>query len=344
MRKYPSIEQFSNVVKNARIFSNKYGIPLKKTKFYGSVKLHGTNSGIAIFNDDNVEFQSRERVLSYESDNAGFCNWGLQNLTTIKDIGNRIKTDNQNTSAVYLYGEWCCGSIQAGVALNQIPDKKLALFEIVLVDSDGNETIMTDLTEFGWITDLLPNVVCIDLVVPPIELEIDFNEPHLVQNYLLEKTLEVEQECPFGKYFGVSGIGEGLVWKAKTESGVLRFKTKGEKHSSSKVKTVRELTAAEIASKESAKEFVEYALSENRLKQGIDKLVEMGLEVDIKSTGDYLKWIGSDILKEEINVLIESKIERKDVMPLINFQARQWFREYLNNEVLVNQRGTQNDE
>lgn len=328
MRKYPSIEQFNTVVKNARDYSKKYSVPLRKLTFFGTVKLHGTNAGIAILGD-TVEFQSRERVLSYESDNAGFCAWGLQNLTSIQEIGQRIKTKYPNTTDLYLYGEWCCGSIQAGVALNQIPDKKLALFEIVLVDTDGNETTLIDLSEFGWITDLMHNVVCVDIVVPPVELEIDFNEPHSVQNYLLEKTLEIEQECPFGKYFGVSGVGEGLVWKAKTDNGILRFKTKGEKHSSSKVKTVRELTAAEIASKESAKEFVDYALSENRLKQGIDKLVEMGLEVDIKSTGAYLKWIGADVLKEELNVLIESKIERKDVMPLVNMRARQWFMEYL---------------
>lgn len=331
MRKYASIEQFSNVVKNMRQWSKKYGMPLKKLKFYGSVKLHGTNACVAFLNEDNIEFQSRERVLSYESDNAGFCAWGLQNLTALKQINHEIKARYPYAKDVYLYGEWCCGNIQSGIALNQIPDKKLALFEIVLVDFDGDETTLIDLSECGWITNLLPNVFCVDIAVPPIELEIDFTEPHLVQNYLLEKTLEVEHECPVGKYFGVSGIGEGLVWKAHTETGVLRFKTKGDKHSSTKVKTVRELTEAEIASKENAKEFVEYALSENRLKQGIDKLVEMGLEVDIKSTGAYLKWIGSDVLKECIDVLIESKIERKDVMPLVNEKARQWYMEYLNN-------------
>ena len=328
MRKYPSIEQFNNVVKNMRVHSKKYGVPLKTIEFQGTVKLHGTNACVAFLGDD-VEFQSRERVLSYVSDNAGFCAWGLQNLDALKEIFQKLKSSVAfNTKSAYLYGEWCCSNIQSGIALNQIPEKKFALFEIVLVDDD-NEFTLIDLTRFDWITDLLPNVFCIDNVVPSIKLEVDFNEPHLVQNYLLEKTLEVEQECPVGKYFGVSGIGEGLVWKAKTDFGVLRFKTKGEKHSSSKVKTVRELTTAEIESKENAKEFVEYALSENRLKQGIDKLIEMGLDVDIKSTGAYLKWIGSDVLKECIDVLIESKIERKDVMPLVNEKARQWYMTYL---------------
>ena len=35
------------------------------------------------------------------------------------------------------------------------------------------------------------------------------------------------------------------------------------------------------------------------------------------------------LLIKELNVLIESKIERKDVMPLVNMRARQWFMEYL---------------
>lgn len=40
-------------------------------KFKGTVKLHGTNAGIVNYGD-RLEFQSRERVLSLEEDNAGF--------------------------------------------------------------------------------------------------------------------------------------------------------------------------------------------------------------------------------------------------------------------------------
>ena len=329
-RKFSSIDQFSNVVKGVRMHCKKYEKPLPKITFYGSVKLHGTNACIAFIGDE-VQFQSRERTLSYESDNAGFCNWGLQNIDKIKQIGELLKSWAPLIDKAYLYGEWCCGNVQAGVALNQIAEKKFAVFELVLVDFEGKEHILTDLTEHEWMSKILPNILVIDTIVPSIELEIDFNEPHLVQNYLLEKTLEVEAECPFAKHFGASGTGEGLVWRGKIgEDHYLKFKTKGEKHSVSKVKTVRELTDAEIASKENAKEFVEYALTDNRLKQGIDKLSEMGLEVDIKSTGAFLKWIGSDVLKECTDVLVASNIERKDVMPVISDKARQWFMNYLN--------------
>jgi hypothetical protein len=111
------------------------------------------------------------------------------------------------------------------------------------------------------------------------------------------------------------------------------MKCKGEKHSSSKVKTVRELTEAEIASKENATEFVEFACTENRLNQGIDKLKEMGLEVKLQSMGAYLKWIGGDILSECKETLLASGIDRKDVMPRIADKARNWFITYIDDHV-----------
>ena len=329
-RKFSSIEQFSNVVKDVRQYAKKTQTPLPVVNFKGTTKLHGTNGCIA-FIGDKIQFQSRERILSYESDNAGFCFWGLQNeqnlLELRKHMGNEYNLDPKTN--VYIYGEWCCGSIQKGVALNQIPEKKFAIFDIVSVTEDKEWE--EDPAFINW-DEFISNMFVAENIIS-WEMQIDFNEPHLAQNKLLELTLEVEECCPVGRYFGVTGTGEGIVWTGFIDGRKLRFKTKGEKHSASKVKTVRELTAAEIASKENAKEFVDYACSENRLRQGIDKLNEMGLPVDIKSMGPYLKWIGNDILTECKDVIIESKIERKDVMPAIADKARNWFLTYLQENV-----------
>lgn len=326
-RKFGSIGQFANTVKDVRDYCNFKGLPLPKLKFKGSIKLHGTNACIGSIGA-NLFFQSRERILSSEEDNSGFCQWGLENSYALNKIMYLVK-GKYKTNSVYVYGEWCGSGIQNGTALNQFSKKYFAIFEIVVVDSDGLETIV-DSTQFHEdFHNILQEVVVIDSIVPPVELEIDFSAPHLVQNYLLEKTLEVENECPFAKTFGISGIGEGLVWTCELQH-VDKFKTKGEKHSSSKVKTLKELTQAEIAQKESIQDFVDYAVSENRLQQGISKLEEMGLPVDIKSTGAYLKWLGNDVLNECLEVLEKSGLEKKDVMPSVNLKAKQWFLAKLN--------------
>lgn len=349
-KKFPAIVQYSGVVKQVRDYCTYHDLPLPILKFTGSAKIHGSNGCIGVAKDGDIWFQSRERILSYEADNAGFYVWGEQNLDAFKEIY-KIITDECNIEhdAFYIYGEVFGSSVQKGVAVSQLKEKKFGIFKMVFVKfrtktitrfEDGveieeeirdDETFEIDPCNFHLrINTLLPSVIVIDYIVPPVELIVDFSFPHLVQNFLLEETTEVGNECPVGKYFGVSGIGEGLVWKTADVEWLPMFKTKDERHSVSKVKTVHELTDAEIASKANAAEFVEYACSENRLNQGIDKLREMLLPVDIKSMGQYLRLVGTDILTECHDVLVQSGFDRKDVMPQISSKSRNWFINYLN--------------
>jgi hypothetical protein len=165
------------------------------------------------------------------------------------------------------------------------------------------------------------------------EMSIDFNSPELAQNKLGELTMEVEAECPVAKEMGVSGIGEGVVWRCVTpgwnDSGTW-FKVKGDKHSNSKVKT---LASVDVEKVNSIKECAEKVVTENRLKQGVSHLQEMGMELDIKNMGAFLKWVASDAIKEEIDTIIESGLEPKEVGKQISTIARLWFMEQLNANV-----------
>lgn len=343
-KKFSSIVQFSGVVKQVRDHCKWNNIPLPTLTFSGSAKIHGTNAGIGfspdgtIYTDSKVWFQSRENLITYEKDNAGFANWGEQNISTWKEIY-KIICDEESIDhdAFYIFGEWFGASIQKGVAVSQLKEKHFGIFKMVFVKGTGEDAteFVVDLEKyyFEFFTKYIPNVHVIDEIVPTQTITIDFAEPHLVQNKLLELTLAVEAECPVGKYFGISGVGEGLVWTTKDVDWLPKFKTKGEAHQSSKVTTVRELTEAEITSKENAKEFLDYACSQNRLEQGISKLGEMGLPVEIKSMGAYLRWLFNDIVSEEKDVLLKSKIDKKDVGGLISDKGRNWFLNYLNSQI-----------
>ena len=76
MEKFGSIGQFRDVIKSVNDHCKKFGKEKPTLKFVGTVKIHGTSAAVNVDRNDNIVFQSRERELSIESDNAGFCMWG----------------------------------------------------------------------------------------------------------------------------------------------------------------------------------------------------------------------------------------------------------------------------
>ena len=316
MKKYPSIEQFRNVIRNVKaihdyqgkdeegkaIYQHKDNYPT--LKFIGTVKLHGTNAGIVKYTD-KIEFQSRERVLSIEDDNAGFM--AIMQNKDLSFLFERFEF----TESVAIYGEWCGGNIQKGVAINGL-EKMFVIFGIKVDDV--------------WVeipNDLHKNEIGIYNIFqfPTYEIDIDFNNPETIQNKLIEMTISVEELCPVGKYFNKEGVGEGIVFTCVTNQD-LKFKSKGEKHSASKVKT---LNVVDVELMASINEFVELAVSENRLQQGISYFNENNIEVDSKNTGQFLSWVVKDVLKEESDTLEVSGLDEKKVKNAIVTKARIWF-------------------
>ena len=315
MKKYPSIEQFRNVIRNVKsnhdykgkdeegkaIYQHTENYPT--LKFKGTVKLHGTNAGIVNYGD-RIEFQSRERVLSLNEDNAGFMTaMSVKNLDFLFE-------KFEPTEYVAIYGEWCGGNVQKGVAINGL-EKMFVIFGVMVDDN--------------WVdlpTDLHKNEIGIYNILqfPTYEIDIDFNNPETIQNKLIEMTISVEDECPVGKFFDKSGVGEGIVFTCVTNQE-LKFKSKGEKHSASKVKVLNTIDVEAMAS---INEFVEMAVSENRLEQGISFFKENNILIDAKNTGEFLRWIVTDVLKEEKDTLEVSGLDEKKVKNAIVTKARMW--------------------
>jgi hypothetical protein len=334
---FPSIGQFRDTIKHIISQAKYHEKEVPTVKFVGTVKLHGTNAGIVRpvnGSVDDIYFQSRERIIDVMSDNAGFAAWAYSKRTEFNALFESIKElfpDAPEDAKIQIYGEWAGSNIQKGVGICNIP-KSLFVFEI-RVSSDSAST--------NWLTkeqvhSLLQNFKIENVYsiqdFPTFEIDIDFNQPEKSQNILADWTMAVEKDCPvsrqlLGDDFASELIGEGIVFSAVPAdvgfnvNGV-RFKCKGEKHSSSKVKKVVTVDLEKVASID---EFVEYALTENRLKQGLDKLREMGLEIDTKNTGEYIKWCVSDSIKENLETLSESGLSGKDVSSKLSNKARQFF-------------------
>lgn len=330
MEKYGSIEQFKNIIKQVRDQANWNSTPLPTLTFTGTCKLHGSNSAFNVAPDNSYVFQSRERELTLESDNAGFAMWGERNISDLMQTIHNVRITTGTKSRIVIYSEWCGGSIQKGVALNQLP-KMFVIFNITLIDAEGKRTELTP-DQISKCVHRTEEIRCI-YDYPTWSIDIDFNDPSAVQNQLVEWTTEVGDVCPVGKAHGVvDGIvgGEGIVWWNHERN--LKFKTKDPRHQSSKIKTLKEIAAVDIEKLNSIKELVTSAVSENRLKQGLDKLGEMGLEVDVKNTGAYIKWVVGDVMREERDTIIASGFDVKEIMPHVSEAAKKFWFETLNKQ------------
>ncbi len=345
MIKFGSIEQFRNIMHDVRhrakwlanaVDADGNDIPdvqytLPTIQFTGTVKLHGSNASIN-YDVKNMTFtpQSRNRELSLESDNAGFALWASTNTYFFDELVTEILEKNYGDfENIVVYGEWAGPGIQSGVAISNIPKKSFFIFSIVGVNyemrGDSWHTVKTHipLLEIDTIEDIEDETIFNILTFPTWTLDIDFENPEEAQNTMISITNEVERECPVGRYFGVSGVGEGVVWTAQLgPETLLSFKVKGEKHSVSKVKT---LASVDIEKVNTVKEFVSNVLTDARLNQGIEYLKEMNYEVTQKSTGHFLKWIASDIFKEEADTIVENGLDNKMIGGQISQQARKWF-------------------
>jgi hypothetical protein len=143
---------------------------------------------------------------------------------------------------------------------------------------------------------------------------------------MIEITEAVEKECPVGKHFGVSAIGEGVVWTCVSpgwnDSGTW-FKVKGEKHANSKVRT---LAAVDVEAVENMRSFVDSVVTEARLEQALDNLVrEQLLPFEMKSMGDFIRWVYNDVMKEEIDTIVANQIDTKKLGSAVANVARPWF-------------------
>jgi len=342
--KYPSIEQFRTVVSNINRHFNFVGLdengeaiydhslPKPVLTFKGTVKLHGTNAGVSYTygreqGSSAFWVQSRENIITPEKDNAGFAFFVETKKHAFKKFANKIDAMNlfdPRDNTVTIYGEWCGGNIQKGVGITNLP-KSFFIFGVKVTPHTSSEEELKQKPAY-WIPSHYlnspeDNIYNIEDFAT-FSIEIDFNMPQLVQNQLSELTIAVEEECPVAKAFGFSGVGEGIVWTTEFKGVIYRFKVKGEKHSSSKVKTLASVDTEKL---NSIVEFIEYAVTESRFKQALENVFPNNEPIDVKKMGDVIRWVVNDVIKEELDTMAKNNIEPKEVNKYISTKVREMF-------------------
>lgn len=331
---YPKIKQFRDIVRAVQTRSDfkgqdEDGNPIYEKserptlKFKGTTKLHGTSAGICYTPTKGLVAQKRSSFLPVESLDGvhfGFNEFvqgrrKTQLLSWMEKLHNKYCTPYQQ---ITVYGEWAGQGVQKSVAISEL-QKTFYVFDVRVYDE------VLDQSE--WITleeEDKPEIlgVCYVDDFECWEMEIDFNQPQNSQNQLVDLTLKVEEQCPISKYFGIDGIGEGIVWTAYWKGERYCFKVKGEKHSTSKVK---KLASVDPEVLKNIQEFVDYACTQNRMDQAI-----METEADSKrNTPDVLRWMANDIIKEESDVLESNNLTWKQVAKEVSDKTRRYFFEKL---------------
>lgn len=359
-----SIEQFRTVVKNVQWMSqyqgkDEDGNPIMDRaakaptiKVVGTEKIHGTNAAVCFSNPDGFWVQSRKNIITPEKDNAGCAFAAEQNKDAWMKIIKALAAEysiNLDENIISIYFEWCGGNIQKNACVSGL-DKMAIIFKHFKVSpiepqtaEDGQETAVkwfetckADCNDgiYDWIEDTEASIFNVHNF-PTWEIEVDFERPDLAQNKMVELVNEMEHNSPVAKHFNKpENIGEGIVWTFVDERGNLqRWKSKGEKHANSKVKTLKAVDSV----KEQAKvDFANEVCKPWRLEQGWQEVFGIEnekAEPEMKMMGAFLKWVMGDIIKEESDKMAAAGLEPKEVSNTVNKIARGWFQEQLNKGV-----------
>ena len=280
---YGSIPQFRQVIKDISYQTwytgsdNEDGHPIyDKSKILpiisaiGYEKIHGTNAAVCYNSNTEFYVQSRKNIITIGKDNAACAFNAMQNQEHWMKIINSLATFhsiNLDTHIISIFFEWSGGNIQKLSAVTGL-DKRSFIFPyfkvspLVQDEEDPEKSIwLSTNSEHNWNANIY-NIT----YYSKFPITINFNEPLMSQNTMI-KTIEedIEPNSPIGDYFGIQGnVGEGIVYFFEYKDTIHRFKVKGEKHSVSKVKTLKPVDEVKEQSKI---DFANYVCTPDRLEQ-----------------------------------------------------------------------------
>ena len=331
MTRFQDIEQFRNTIRNVQhkaqfvrvddngeTIMNRLAI-MPILNYEGTVKIHGCCSSVRFEYPNKIQPQSRNQELSIENDNYGFAKFIFALPNEVIAILKSMFGEN-----VVIHGEWAGKGIQDTVAVNQL-ERFWTIFRVEIIDEltgESGKWISLENKDFSRLNEFrIFNIRQFGVE----KVSIDFEHPAESTNKVNELSLAVEAECPVAKWFGISGIGEGRVWVCIDEgweSSKYVFKVKGQAHSKSKVTKLANVDVEKMANIDA---FIDKHLSEERLTQAWNWLGEMKKPQTEISTGEFIKWLFNDIIKEESDELTASGLTTKDLGGAVAKKSKIWF-------------------
>ena len=317
---YPKIHKFTDFLYHARRLNPR----VESLDLTGTVKLHGTHADIVFERKSNdIRLQSRNQLaLSPEKDNAGFAAFiAATEKKTLLNLRDRVIKSYRDlnptedvTGDIVIAGEWCGAGVQKKVAISEIP-KFFVIISININDSWLPDWQYADISEesarifhtgkAGFFSH-----------------ELNMNDVAASEAKIKALTDAVEKECPFAKALGISGLGEGIVWKATKHYNhqSFWFKSKGDLLEVSKSSKLP-ASAVDKTNRERIGNFAKAIVTENRLEQGWEYLESK----NASSLGTFLKWVSEDCFAEEKREMETLQMTKRNLNPAITVIAKPWF-------------------
>lgn len=293
----------------------------------GTVKLHGMHADVVVHSNDRITLQSRNILnLNLKNDVMGFAQFILPMSKVMlmlrdkyharfKELNPDVEINSKHP--LIIAGEFIGQGIQKKVAISAL----LRCF--VIISASINKTWLPD-AEYSDIHHESAGIYNI-YRSGSYAHTLDRNNLEVSMQAIQRFTDDVEKECPFAKTFGISGIGEGIVWKCQPpfpSTSNFWFKTKGPLHSQTDPVGKG---AKNLAGKEKAALFAKSIVTEMRLEQGWNYLAETGVKQDKKATGAFLKWAVQDCEAEEMLEIKELGVKIELLRPEISRIAQKWY-------------------
>lgn len=309
---------------NKAIFDRNIKLPVFKCQ--GTIKIDGTNIGI-FKNNNNLQIQSKNQIIK-DVDHyniSWFVNNHLLDFNYIFDLIYKQYGYNSGYN-YYVFGEYFGKNISGNNTAISDLDRKFYIFDGYITNECGK---IINYFSDNFISLLHGQDIFNSYMFPNYEITLDLNNPLIAIEEINSILNNIEHECPVGKYFNKIGDCEGIVWNFYTNLNErYQFKTKTPKFSVVKHTKNKKPVSIDPEIINSINDFLNYALTENRLKQGLQEICQ-NKSIKSKDILPFINWITNDIWSEEIQTITKNNLPKKELNSEIANIARNYILKFI---------------
>lgn len=285
-----------------------YDLETSNNNFFANkILVHNSNMAVC-YSQGELWVQGRKHIRTLLGDQNGMAAF----VESTKEhwleliIQLQVKYDiDCNNNTLVLDMEWAGSSIQKGNAACSGTDKAAYLFDYArIVTNNTNEIVYISTEGYDQREAKIYNMKSFG----NYSITLDFNRPTECEAALKQMAESVEANSPIAAYFNKpDNVGEGVYLIGFHEGTMYRLKAKGEKHGG-KPKEPRQSKLTDEQS-EHLQATADKLTPVWRINQAITELNA----TELKHTGEVIKWVLADIVKEELSTLTDAKLTLKEV-------------------------------